>query len=94
MENGHLPMFDIYKDGVKLGAIPLSEKTQALLDEGEWITILYHTPRMLQDQLGTSHGAFAIRKEDDQIVTTSPDKLAEYIRLQAAIGAAKRAADA
>lgn len=88
--NGHLPLFDIYhEDGSKLGAMALSEKSQGLLDEGESVTVLYHTPRMLQDQLGNKNGAFGLRKDGDRIVTDSPAQVGEFLALQTAIAAAQ-----
>lgn len=91
-ENGHLPMFDIYQeDGARLGAMALSEKSQDLLDEGEWVTVLYHTPQLLRDQLGGRNGSFAIRKEGERIVTDNPGGVTEYLELQSAIAAATRA---
>ena len=82
-------MFAIYHNGVQLGTISLSEKTLALLDEGENVTVLYHTPQLLRDQLGQRNGAFALYKEGDHIMTDSPERLSEYLQLQSAIAAAQ-----
>lgn len=88
-ENGHLPLFDIYhEDGSKLGSMALSEKSQGILDEGEWVTILYHTPRMLRDRLGNKSGGFALHRVDDRIVTDNPAHVAEFLALQSAIAEA------
>lgn len=90
MENGHLPVFTIYdQNGVSLGAISLSEKSQELLEDGEYITVLYHTPRALTDQLGRRNGAFALYKEGDRILTDNPAQVTEYLDLQVAIQTAQ-----
>ncbi len=83
-------MFEIHdQNGSLLGSIPLSEKTQNLLNAGERVTVLYHPPQLLRTQVGNLRGSFWLYKQDGQIRTDDAAAVGEYISLQAAIAAAQ-----
>jgi hypothetical protein len=85
-------MSDIYDaDGNEIGAIALSARQRALLDAGENIAVLYHTPQLLRDALGHSSGSFMLRKDGDRLVTLSPEAAKECVRIQKAVAAARDA---
>ena len=90
-ENGHLPLFDIrYTDGKRIGAMTLSERSQTLLDSGEHVTVIYHTPQLLRDELGNITGSFVLYKDDDQIRTNDLRQVTEFLQLQTAIDMSTR----
>lgn len=83
-------MFTIYDDqGNVIADIPLSEKQQALLDVGSEITVFWHTPRMLQNTLGTGSGQFNLYKDGNRIIAPNGDVLRRYVTLQSEIAAAR-----
>ena len=77
-------------DGAELADITLSEKQQAMLDAGENIVVIYHTPQLLRAVLGAQDGTFVLTKgSGDSIVTSDPISLKKYADLQRAIKAAR-----
>jgi len=83
-------MFTIYDDqGNSIAAIPLSEKQIKLLDVSSEITVLWHTPRMLQSTLGTESGHFTLYKDGNRIIAPDSAALRKYASLQSAIMAAR-----
>lgn len=81
-------------DGNELGTVPLTEKQQAALDAGGSIAVLYHTPQLMQAELGKASGSFSLHKEGDRLVTTTPAAVKEYARLRAAVDVLKAAREA
>jgi hypothetical protein len=77
----------IYDDqGNELADIPLSERNVGILQaDGAQITVLYHTPRMLQGTLGTRNGSFTLRRVGAQLVADNPAAVREYAGMQGAI---------
>jgi hypothetical protein len=75
-------------DGERLGDVPLSDNEIARLAAGETITVQWHTPRMLQDQLGTQSGSFSVERRGDRFVTSDAGSVKAYADLQARIAAA------
>lgn len=83
-------MTDIYsRSGEKIAAVPLSEKQIAALEAGTEVTVLYHTPQLLQSLLGATSGSFTLRKDGDHIVTDVPDAVQKCASLQEAIRVAR-----
>ena len=78
-------------DGNLITDIPVSEKQQQMLDAGELVTVLYHTPKALQQVLGQHSGSFTLRKVDDKLVTPSPGAVQDFADLQQRVAAARRA---
>lgn len=72
-------------DGTELGGITLSDKQQALLDAGEEICVIFHTPQLMRSQLGEQSGSFLLSRSGDKIVTSTPDPFKQYAKMQAAI---------
>ena len=87
-------MSAIFDDnGTELADITLSEKQQTILDAGENIVVLYHTPQLLRAVLGEQNGSFTLTKgSNDSIVTSDPVSLKKYADLQRAIKAAQLSA--
>jgi hypothetical protein len=73
------------QNGAKIGDVLLSQKQQALVDSGQTLTVLYHTPQLMRGLLGTRNGSFTLRKDGERIVTKQPVAVQEYIDLQKAI---------
>ena len=76
-------------DGNELGDVPLSEMQQAALERGGKISVLYHTPQLLQHALGRHSGSFMLYKDDDHVVALTSSAVKEFLELQAAIKAAR-----
>ena len=83
-------MADVYdSDGNLLGNVPLSENQQAALDKGGNVSVLYHTPQLLQHTLGRRSGSFMLYKDGERVVALTSSSVKEFIELQAAIKAAR-----
>lgn len=83
-------MFKIYgEDGEVIGVLPLTERQQAVLDSGEALVVIYHTPQLLHSVLGVRSGSVVLVKNGEQIRTTTPQATMDFIALQAAIKAAR-----
>lgn len=76
-------------DGNELGDVPLSEKQLAALDAGGKVSVLYHTPQLLQHTLGRRSGSFMLYKDDDRVVALTSNSVREFLELQASIKAAR-----
>jgi hypothetical protein len=76
-------------DGNELGKMPLTDKQQAALDAGGKVSVLYHTPQLLQHTLGNHSGSFMLYKEGDRVVALTSSSVKEFFGLQAAIKAAR-----
>lgn len=77
------------EDGHELGQVPLTARQQAALDAGGSIAVLWHTPQLMQAELGTRSGSFQLHKEGDRLVTGTPAAVKEYAALRAAVEAVK-----
>jgi hypothetical protein len=83
-------MFKIYgEEGEVLGTLYLTEKQQKILDSGEQLVVIYHTPQLLQNVLGTRSGSIILVKQGEQIRTATPGAARDFIALQAAIKTAR-----
>jgi len=83
-------MFKIYgDDGEVLGTLALTERQQAILDKGEQLVVIYHTPQLLQHLLGTRSGSIVLVKDGEQIKTMTLQATRDFINLQASIKAAR-----
>ena len=76
-------------DGNEIADIALSEKQRTLLEAGENVVLIYHTPQMLRHLLGEYSGSFILGKQGEDVVTPAPDSLRAYAKLQRAIKAAR-----
>ncbi len=76
-------------DGNEIGDIALSEKQQGVLETGEEIVVIYHTPQLLRHLLGEQSGSFVLQKRGQRIVAKDADHLRGYANLQRAIKAAR-----
>jgi len=85
-------LFDVHEaTGALIGGIPISPQDLATLHRGETVTIQFHTPKMLREELGAHNGVFEIMELDGKLLVTNPDAVKEYIELQEAIGKLKNA---
>jgi len=79
-------LFDVYEaTGALIGAVPISPLELDKLHNGQTITIMFHTPRMLRDKLGERNGVFEVLELDGKLFVTNPDDVKRYIELQKAI---------
>lgn len=69
-------------DGNLLGDVSVSEKQLGILENGEDITVIYHTPQMLRGLVEQRNGSFTLRKSDDRIVTSDVEAVKAYAKLQ------------
>jgi len=76
-------------DGNELADIALSEKQCALLEAGENIVLIYHTPQMLRHLVGDHSGSLILGKHGENVFTSAPDSLRAYADLQRAIKSAR-----
>lgn len=76
-------------DGNELADIPLSEKQCALLEAGENVVTIYHTPQMLRHVLGQCNGTFTLTKQQDRIVVNDVPSLRAYADMQRAVKQAR-----
>jgi len=76
-------------DGNELGDVPVSEMQQAALERGGKVSVLYHTPQLLQHMLGRRSGSFMLYKEDDRVVALTSSAVKEFLDLRAAIKSAR-----
>jgi hypothetical protein len=83
-------MFKIYDgNGEVIGVLPLTERQQAILDSGQELVVIYHTPQLLQHMLGNRSGSVVLVKDGEQIRTTTPEATKQFLDLQAAVKAAR-----
>jgi hypothetical protein len=76
-------------DGTVIGSIALSDKQQTLLEAGEDIVVIYHTPQLLRSLLGERNGSFMLRKDGERVVTTTTAAVKEFMAIQAGVAAAR-----
>jgi hypothetical protein len=76
-------------DGNELGDVPLSDNQQRALNAGGKVSVLYHTPQLLQHTLGRRSGSFMLYKDDDRVVALTSSAVKEFLDLQTAIKAAR-----
>lgn len=76
-------------EGNEIAEIDLSEKQRAVLETGENIVMIYHTPQMLRYLLGEHTGTFVLHKHDEQVIVNDAGRLRKYADLQRAIKAAR-----
>jgi len=83
-----MPMvFD--KDGHELADVAISERQLGVLELGEEVVVVYHTPQLLRYVLGEQNGSFMLRKIGQHIVAADIDGFRKYADLQRAIRAAR-----
>jgi len=83
-------MFKIYDDsGEVMGVLPLTERQQAILDSGQELVVIYHTPQLLQNMLGNRSGSVVLVKSGEEIRTKTPAATRQFLDLQASIKAAR-----
>jgi hypothetical protein len=73
------------RDGHELADIAVSERQLGVLDLGEEVVVIYHTPQMLRYVLGEHTGSFMLKKVGPLIVAADADGLQRYADLQRAI---------
>jgi hypothetical protein len=72
-------------DGNVIGEIPLSVKQLALLESGEEISVIYHTPQLLRYLLGERSGSFSLHRNAERFITREPAAVKHFAELQKAI---------
>lgn len=76
-------------DGNMLGDVPLSEMQQAALERTGKVSVLYHTPQLLQGLLGRRSGSFMLYQQGDRIMALTSSAVKEFLEIQAAVKAAR-----
>jgi hypothetical protein len=80
------------RDGNEIAQIEISHKQQAVLDTGEEIVVIYHTPQLLRHIIGEKSGTFVLRKMGLLVVAQDVAGIKRYAALQVAIKKAREAA--
>lgn len=80
------------RDGNEIGQVEISHKQQAVLDAGEEIVVIYHTPQLLRHIIGEKSGTFVLRMVGPHVVAQDAAAIKRYIALQVAIKKAREAA--
>jgi hypothetical protein len=78
-------------DGNEVADITISEKQRRVLETGEEIMVIYHTPQTLLYVIGERAGKFTLRREGQRIIARDLPMLRRYVDLQRAIKAAREA---
>ena len=76
-------------DGNEIADIGLSEKQRTLLEAGENVVMIYHTPQMLRYLLGEHSGSFVLHKHEERVVVSNAERLRAFADLQRAIKATR-----
>lgn len=76
-------------DGSEIGEIELSDKQARVLEAGEDIVMIYHTPQTLRHVLGAQNGNFMLHKAGQQVIAKDAVSLKRYVDMQRAIKAAR-----
>lgn len=83
----------IFDDGgTEIAQIELSDKQARVLEAGEEIVVIYHTPQLLRHILGEQNGTFMLRRTGLLVVAKDVAGLKRYAGLQRAIKKAREAA--
>ena len=83
-------MAKIYNSsGDEMGELTLTAKQKRILDSGENLVVIFHTPQLLHNALGMRSGSIVLVKDGEDIKTLTPVVTAEFLALQAAIKAAR-----
>lgn len=78
-------------DGNEVGDIVLSAKQRAVLETGEEIVVIYHTPQTLRHVLGEKSGTFTLLKVGERVIVRDANVLRRFVELQRAIKSARGA---
>lgn len=76
-------------DGNELADFEISEKQQNLLELGEEIVVLFHTPQLFRSLIGERNGAFTLRKVGDHIVAPDAGIVSKYVDMLRAVKQAR-----
>lgn len=71
--------------GGELADIEVSDKQRGLLDDGQEVSVIFHTPQTMRGLLQPATGAFSLRQVDGKAVTAHVNDLQRYATMQAAI---------
>ena len=79
--------------GAEIGDIPISPQQFKQLQNDATITIMWHTPRMLAQALGSHNGTFEVHRIGSRLTVNDPEQARRYIELQLDIARAMKQPD-
>jgi hypothetical protein len=76
----------IFDDGgAEIAEIEISERQAGVLEHGDQIVVIYHTPQLLRHVLGEQAGSFELHKRGQFVIAKDVDGIKRYAGLQDAI---------
>jgi hypothetical protein len=82
-----MQVFD--RDGNEIADFEISEKQQKLLELGEEIVVLFHTPQLFRGLLGERSGSFMLRKIGARIIAMDDGSVRKYADMLRAVKQAR-----
>jgi len=77
------------RDGNEIAEIDISEKQQKVLELGEEIVMLFHTPQLFRSLLGERTGSFMLRKIGTRVVALDDGSVRKYAEMIHAVREAR-----
>jgi len=76
-------------DGNEIADLDISEKQTKILELGEEVVLLFHTPQLLRSLLGERTGSFMLKKIGTRVVAIDADSVKKYAALVHAVKQAR-----
>ena len=76
-------------DGNEIADIEISEKQTKILELGEEVVLLFHTPRMFRELLGERTGSFMLKKIGPRVVAIDGGSVKKYADMLRAVKQAR-----
>jgi len=76
-------------DGNEIADIEVSEKQTKILELGEEVVLLFHTPQLLRSLLGERTGSFVLKKIGTRVVAIDGDSVKKYADMLRAVKQAR-----
>lgn len=73
------------RDGNEIADFIISAKQEKVLEQGEEIVVLFHTPQLLRSRLGERTGSFTLRKIGTHIVAMDTGSVRKYADMLQAV---------
>ena len=76
-------------DGNEIADIEISEKQTKILELGEEVVLLFHTPQLLRSLLGERTGSFTLKKIGARVIAMDADSVKKYADMLRAVKKAR-----
>ena len=76
-------------DGNEIAEIEISEKQQKILELGEEIVMLFHTPQLFRHLLGERTGSFMLKKIGARVIAGDAGSVRKYAEMIHAVREAR-----